>query len=285
MKLMIQRRENFTTRYFTARLKHFTAHITFSLLIFQAMCPAISPVVFAQQASSREPFTNFTRAANSNAARVEVDASQTSKFTIPATMFGTFTENIWDAVYGGVWAQILHNPSFEPDYLSAQSVLDAARYGRLVTDPSFGSGYVRVEPLPEATERERTRFIQSSALGLPLPWEALRAAGARYEPRDGEAFNSYRSLLIMGLANREVGVRQGVYLPIHRTPSYVGKLWTKIVSLPDDKRDERAPLMSISLRRRDQPDDVIARTKSCLINPKLRHKETRHKQVKLKRVG
>ncbi|MCP9495618.1 MAG: hypothetical protein MSG64_14325 [Pyrinomonadaceae bacterium MAG19_C2-C3] len=260
---MIQRRKNFTTRYFTTRLNRIVAHVTFIAFILQA----ISPTTFAQQSSSREPFTEFTRAAKLNAARVEVDASQTSKFTIPATLFGTFTENIWDAVYGGVWAQVLHNPSFEPDYLSAQSVLDATRYGRLVTDPSFGSGYVRVEPLPEATERERTRFIQSSALGLPLPWEALRMTGARYEPRDGEAFNSYRSLLIMGLANREVGVRQGVYLPIHRTGSYVGKLWTKVVSLPNDKRDTRAPLLSISFRRRDQPDDVIARTQVMLDKP------------------
>ncbi len=252
---MIQRRKNFTIL-----LNRVVAHITFIALIYQA----ISPATFAQRVSSPEPFTQFTREANLSTARVEVDASLISKFTIPATLFGTFTENIWDAVYGGVWAQILHNPSFEPDYLSAQSMRDATRYGRLVTDPSFGSGYVRVEPLPEATERERTRLIQSSALGLPLPWEALRGAGARYEIRDGEAFNSYRSLLVMGLANREVGVRQGVYLPIHRTRSYVGKLWTKVVSLPTGKRDERAPLLSVSLRRRDQADDVIARAQVML---------------------
>ena len=212
-------------------------------------------------AQSREPFVEFTRTETPNEASVVIDAARPSPFVVPPTLFGTFTENIWDAVYGGVWAQVLHNPSFEPDYLSVQNTLDAARYGRLVTDPSFGSGYVRVEPLTEPrTGDERERFVRSSALGLPLPWEPLRPAGGRYEPRDGDAANSARSLLVMGLPEREVGVRQGVYLPTHRTLSYTGTLWTKLVALDPRPISGRLPIVTLSLRRRDAPDVTITST-------------------------
>jgi len=210
-------------------------------------------------AQSREPFVEFTRTQTPGEASVVIDAARSSPFVVPPTIFGTFTENIWDAVYGGVWAQVLHNPSFEPDYLSVQNMLDAARYGRLVTDPSFGSGYVRVEPLPEPRAgAQRERFVRSSALGLPLPWEPLRPAGVRYEPRDGDAANSARSLLLMGLPAREVGVRQGVYLPVHRTLRYTGSIWTMLSTLDRRPVGGRVPLVTISLRRRDAPDDVIA---------------------------
>ena len=201
-----------------------------------------------------EPFVEFGRV-EGRAATVEVDADKPAPTPIPATIFGTFTENIGDAVYGGIWAQILHNPSFEPDQLSVQNTLDAARSGRLVTDPSFGSGYVRVEPLAE--DDRPGRFASSSALGLPLPWEPLRAVGVRYEPRDGDAPNSHRALLLMGLPGREVGIRQGVYLPIHRTKRYHGSHWARIS--PAVEGDGPVAL-DIGLRRRDRPDEVLAST-------------------------
>ncbi len=221
------------------------------VFLIAALVSAHGPAVRAQ----REPFTEYIRDDARREATIEIDASRPAPFALPPTLFGTFTENIWDAIYGGVWAQVLHNPSFEPDYLSAQNILDAARYGRLVTDPSFGSGFVRVEPLVE--DSDRNRFVRSSALGLPLPWEPLRPAGVRYEPRDGDAANSNRSLLLMGIADREIGIRQGVYLPVHRTLRYKGSVWTKIA----EARASTAPAtVTISVRRRDKADEVIART-------------------------
>ena len=184
-----------------------------------------------------------------------MDARRPAPFTIPLTLFGTFTENIWDAIYGGIWAQLPHNPSFEPDYLSVQNTLDAARYGRLVTDPSFGSGFVRVEPLTD--EPKPGRFVRSSSVGLPLPWEPLRPAGVRYELRDGDRANSNRSLLLMGLANREIGVRQGLYLPAHRTRRYTGSFWVRV---PDSMAGTVPVSLGISLRRRDRPDNRLANT-------------------------
>lgn len=212
-------------------------------------------------AAQQEPLVEYVRETGTREATLEIEADRPASFALPPTLFGTFTENIWDAVYGGVWAQVLHNPSFEPDHLSVQNMLDAARHGRLVTDPSFGSGYVRVEPLVEEAE-QRKRFVRSSALGLPLPWEPLRPSGVRYEPRDGDAANSHRSLLLMGMEEREIGIRQGVYLPLHRTLQFRGSLWTKVVSVPQ-VAGASAPVpvvLTVSLRRRDGADEIIART-------------------------
>lgn len=209
----------------------------------------------AEPAAQQEPLVEYVRETDDREATIEIYADRPASFVLPPTLFGTFTENIWDAVYGGVWAQVLHNPSFEPDHLSVQNMLDAERHGRLVTDPSFGSGYVRVEPLVE--ERERGRFVRSSALGLPLPWEPLRQSGVRYEPRDGDAANSYRSLLLMGMEGREIGIRQGVYLPVHRTLQYKGSLWSKVVT---EGAAATSVNLTISVRRRGRADDVIART-------------------------
>lgn len=207
-----------------------------------------------------EPFTTYQRddAARQVSIRIEVrriHAGRQTSFALPPTLFGLFTENIWDAVYGGVWAQLLHNPSFEPDYLSVQNTLDAARSGRLVTDPSFGSGYVRLEPL---ADEAGGRFVRSSGLGLPLPWEPLRPAGVRYELRDGDRANSNRSLLLMGLPDREIGIRQGLYLPTHRTRRFTGSFWAR---LPDSTAHAEPVPLRLSLRRRDWADAVLAQTR------------------------
>ena len=65
--------------------------------------------------------------------------------------------------------------------------------------------------------REDPALERASQLGLPLPWEPLDPSqGSRYAPRWNDAANSYRSLEIMGLPEKEVGVRQPVFLPVHR---------------------------------------------------------------------
>ena len=101
---------------------------------------------------------------------------------IPRTIYGTFLEPIGHSIYGGLWAQILENPSFEANLWSA---------GRIRTMLA-----------------ERPEFVQSSNIGLPLPWEPLvPAQGWRYEPRWNDAANSTRSLLIMAIPGAQTGVR------------------------------------------------------------------------------
>lgn len=159
-------------------------------------------------------------------ATVQVDASKVLH-AIPHTIYGSFLEPIGHSTYGGLWAQILENPSFEENLWSAGNIR------QMVT--------------------ERPELVQASGAGLPLPWEPLDATqGARYEARWGDAANSSRSLLIMALPGKQSGVRQQVYLPVHRVLRYTGSLWAKPVSGPRE--------LEVSLRRRSHPDSVLAKS-------------------------
>jgi alpha-N-arabinofuranosidase len=158
-------------------------------------------------------------------AAIEVDASKTLH-PIPRTIYGTFLEPIGNSIYGGLWAQLLVNPSFE------ENLWSAGRIRQMVN--------------------ERPELVQSSNFGLPLPWEPLDyGQGWRYEPRWGDAANSARSLEIMALPGMQTGVRQQVYLPVHRVLRYTGSLYAKPVSGPKE--------IEVSLRRRNKPAEVLAR--------------------------
>jgi hypothetical protein len=162
---------------------------------------------------------------------VEVDARKVVH-AIPRTVFGGFMEPIRSAVYGGgLWAQIIENPSFEENLWSANAITHM------------------VSGKPE--------LARSSGSGLPLPWESLEARqGARFEPRWGDAANSFRSLLLLGLPRGQTGVRQALYLPVHRVLRYTGSIFAKPIS--GEKKIE------ISLRRRDRADEFFARREILL---------------------
>jgi len=88
-------------------------------------------------------------------------------------------------------------------------------------------------------------------MALPLPWLPLRNHdGVRYEPRWGHAANSNRYLYLMGLADREVGIRQMVYLPSERERVYTGFLFAA------SGRD--SVTLSVSFRRHNFADAVLA---------------------------
>jgi alpha-N-arabinofuranosidase len=138
-------------------------------------------------------------------ATIEIDTSKEANYKIPRTIFGSFLEPIGNSIYGGLWADVLQNPSFEEGLWNAENL----------------KKILAQEPM----------LARSSELGLPLPWEPLDYEQQnRYAPRWNDAANSYRSLLVMGLPDKEVGVRQKVYLPVHRTLCYIGHLYAKLLS-------------------------------------------------------
>jgi alpha-N-arabinofuranosidase len=170
--------------------------------------------------------TTYVRSTASEA-RIEIDASKRSPFRIPRTIYGTFLEDIGQSVFGGVSAELLDNPSLESYHASLQTLQD--RFAA----PDFR----------RSTER-----------GLPLPWLPLHwDDGWRYEPRWGHAANSDSYLYVMGLEGREVGIRQGVYLPIERERDYQGSLFALSTDGPVD--------LQVSFRRHDAPDRVLTSTR------------------------
>ena len=144
---------------------------------------------------------------------------------IAPTLFGSFLEPIGHSTYGGLWADVVENPSFEEGLWSVGNVVS----------------------LQEAHPELR----RASSLGLALPWQPMDPSqGNRYSPVRGDAANSAQSLLIMALPGKEVGVLQEVYLPVHRELTYKGSLWIKRVRGQEP--------VSVSLRRHAHPEEKLA---------------------------
>ena len=159
-------------------------------------------------------------------ATITIDASRPLGYRVPRTIFGSFLEPIGNSIYGGLWAEVLENPSFEDNLWNASEIQKM-----IGDDPGLA---------------------RASELGLPLPWEPLDTKqGNRYEPRWNDAVNSSRSLFIMGLPGKQVGVRERVYLPVHRTLEYVGGLYAKYAS--------GEPTIEVSIRRHNQLENTLAR--------------------------
>jgi alpha-L-arabinofuranosidase len=157
-----------------------------------------------------------------------VNADKRANFKIPRTIFGSFLEPIGNSTYNGLWAEILQNPSFEENLWNAPAV------ARML--------------------QEEPSLARASELGLPLPWEPLNPnQGNRYEPRWGDAANSWRSLAIFGVPGTETGIKQKVFLPVHRQLRYNGSVYMKHLSGPDG--------VGISIRRRNHTEEVLSRTK------------------------
>jgi alpha-N-arabinofuranosidase len=191
---------------------------TLLLLLVLSLCLVASAAVKSQTSSSYE------------SAKVEIDTSKTASYKIPRTIFGTFLEPIGNSTYGGVWADVVVNPSFE------EGLWSATNFKKMVDE----------EPM----------LVRASELGLPAPWEPLDYLQENRYAVASDAANSQQSLLIMGLPEQETGVRQKIYLPVHRTLHYVGHLSAKHQIGP--------ATVFVSIRRRNRPDEILVETNIAL---------------------
>jgi alpha-N-arabinofuranosidase len=168
-----------------------------------------------------------THAAPDQPFHVRVHAGELQKEAIPPTIFGSFLEPIGHSTYGGLWSELLENGSFEEGLWSAGAI------ARMIN--------------------ERPELERASKLDLPLPWEPLDVRQEnRYEPQSGDAANSSNSLLILGLPAGEVGIRQQIYLPVHRVLTYHGSVFVK--------HQSGTAKLYISLRNRNNGQAVLAGT-------------------------
>ena len=159
---------------------------------------------------------------------IRIEAQQKANYTIPRTVFGTFLEPIGNSTYNGLSAEILQNPSLEENLWSATTVAQMIQ--------------------------EEPQLARASQLALPLPWEPLDPAeGNRYEPRWSDAANSWRSLAIFGVPGKDTGIKQQVYLPVHRELEYRGSLYARHLSGPAK--------LTVSLRMRGHGGEVLTEAK------------------------
>lgn len=170
-------------------------------------------------------------------ATIRVNAARRADFTIPRTIFGSFLEPIGNSINNGLWAELLENPSFEANPWSASAI------ARMIQDnPSLS---------------------RASQLALPLPWQPLDVSqGNRYEPRYGDAANSWQALAIFGLPDKPTGIRQRMFLPIGRELQYSGSIYLKHLSGPSH--------IELSIRRHDRPEEVLSRAELDASGPDWR---------------
>ena len=146
---------------------------------------------------------------------------------ISPNLFSSFLEPIGHSIYGGIWADVVVNPSFEEGLWSDENL--------------------------QKQWNARPELREASSLGLPTPWEPLHPdEGGRYAPVRGDAANSFQSILLMSLPNKEAGILERIYLPVHRELTYNGSLWLKHV--------EGGAHVRISLRPPAHPEEVLAAT-------------------------
>lgn len=143
------------------------------------------------------------------ASEVNVRIGTEAQGKIPETLFGSFLEPIGNSINNGIAAEILVNRSLEDGLWS----------------------HVNLENM----FREQPELIESSnETGIPLPWQSLnKAAGNRFELHVKDAANSWQSLEIMGQPDELTGIKQRVYLPVHRVGDYKVSLYVKHISGPD----------------------------------------------------
>lgn len=192
-----------------------------SLLLTVTLC-----VLAASPGAARAQITESSFNRSGTAIQIHITRPAHPQ-VIPPTLFGSFLEPIGHSTYGGLWADVVENPSFEEGLWSAGNV--------------------------ENMLRAHPELRRASQLGLPLPWQPLdQSQGNRYMPVRGDAANSTQSVLIMSLPGKEVGILQEVYLPVQRELAYRGSLWVKHV------RGQGA--IYISLRRHNHPEQTLAST-------------------------
>ena len=180
-----------------------------------AFCLFLSAAMYGQ-VTIKEPIPQT--------ATIDVNAAQAGRETIPRTIFGTFLEPIGNSIYNGLWAELLQNPSLESGLWS----------------PGQVAGMLH----------ERPELRRAGDLGLPTPWEPLdEHQGNRYEIHLGDAANSWQSLRVFGVPGEPTGIKQLVYLPIHRTRDYAGSFYARHLSGDTG--------ITISLRLRNQ-NEVLA---------------------------
>lgn len=155
---------------------------------------------------------------SSTQVKVSVDASRASAYQVPASLFGKFTENLGFNVYGGLWAQVLSNPSLEPASLVTRTG------GYRADEANILQRMTRERPITPGLERQ-----------IAYSWFAWNAAPQNCS-FSSDAFNTSHSQLIVATEQacdqKPQGIRQPVYLPLHQESTYELSCYLKDTTVP-----------------------------------------------------
>jgi len=145
----------------------------------------------------------FTFEPGDAGAEINLYTGETGK-PISRYLYGKFTEHLGRNIYGGMWAQILHNPGFEAWHFWGSDFEDAKRrmnhYAR-----SLGV----------------SNIMENRDAGIAFWWLAYGNGDIIYE-LDADSFNSEQAqkITVNSLKSQQAGIRQIMFLPLHRERNY-----------------------------------------------------------------
>ncbi|MEM1526537.1 MAG: hypothetical protein QW775_03655 [Ignisphaera sp.] len=153
-------------------------------------------------------FVEYFKSPYDNRVYIEAFAENISLNPISRYLFGIFLEHHGDkikagSIYHGIWAEILDNPSFESAKYFGVSVWDGE--------------------------------------SIAYAWLEYGSGNVSYHLVKGYCIGTSQRIEVKALNSEKIGVKQGIYLPIHRINVYVVELWLRgnvskvIVSL--EKKD------------------------------------------------
>ena len=153
----------------------------------------------------------FTFERSDTGAEVHLYAGEKAEKPISQYLYGKFTEHLGRNIYGGMWAQILQNPGFEGWHFWGS---DSADIGRRMRHFAERMG---VPDIMESYDR-----------GIAPWWLAYGRGEVLYE-LDKNSFNSElaQKITVNSLKSQQAGVRQVIFLPLHREDGYELSLYAR----------------------------------------------------------
>ncbi len=149
---------------------------------------------------------------------------------VPNTIYGNFFEHLGYAVFGGIWAQVLANPTFHGDHnLSEENI------NTLLTDGQWLTRFFLEDGVPKDLPQYWSPGIEATGFGvailddatdeqMPLPWKAMGGRQSRVVPAAGRIGHGLR----LNSQGGVVGVSQGVFLPTHRVNKFEVNVWCRV---------------------------------------------------------
>lgn len=176
----------------------------------------------------------------SHEAHVRIDCDDVSDYAVAPALFGKFTESIANSVYGGVWAQLLQNPSLE----SIQTCRAQSRYA-----------WEDTQRVGDLTHRDLAR--NTDLARVAYQWFAWNVTDDHLQLNE-RAFNTKhcQRVRVDALPDGAIGggICQPLYMPLERCTEYRLSFYVR----RDVDVADAAPMIAAVVDAR-RPDIVLGR--------------------------
>ena len=206
---------------------------------------AVIGIVFGISCSIGQETGNFLTLAKSEVnAEVHVYAGDTADKPVSRLLYGKFTEHLGQNVYNGLWAQITINPGFEGWHFWGSEEDYERRMG-------YYADWVKI-PSPDV--------VESYERGVAPFWMTYGEGDVSYA-LDTASFNSEtaQKITIHSLNTKQAGIRQAMYLPVHRENDYEISFYA---------RSERPTELTITSSTFADKKRILSKNKIQITSPK-----------------